>query len=422
MSPFEREASEIHISFISVVASPEQSYVLPPLGKEEEEEEEEEEDGDEEEDEEKEEDEKEDEESTVAAKAEGDAESSKLPSLLSRLEAAGAAEWTSVPAVATKREGSTTPPGSPAAAKAPFAPPVSKASVAPPLLSVTGAALGAPRGTTRPIRSSPLASKPITGDGADSGSDSGPSPPRTPPSNAKGKQRADLGLQESRPKTPPSLSAIKTAQAPAVIPFSLAPSAKSAEPLSSKPMHTLGPEHLEAQSQLRQEIRAVHERLQQLEGYMEEAKKKLSHMKSGKAAIRPPSLALINGTCNHLEEAIEQNEDAIEELSERTAHLSLEFAPRRSKWDQRTTEDDAKQRAEATPNFAVSTAAALNAEMSANKLKRALLAARKEPMLNTEAAKRMPAAQDYVFATSTHCRRTPFLHVRRFSSGTFKLR
>lgn len=44
----------------------------------------------------------------------------------------------------------------------------------------------------------------------------------------------------------------------------------------------------------------------------------------------------------------------------------------------------------------MSTAAALNAEMSANKLKRALLAARKEPMLNTEAAKKMPASQDYV--------------------------
>ena len=93
---------------------------------------------------------------------------------------------------------------------------------------------------------------------------------------------------------------------------------------------------------------------------------------------RPPSLALINGTCNHLEEAIEQNEDAIEELSKRAAHLSLELAPRRPKWDQRTSNNDAKQRAESTPNFAVSTAAALNAEMSANKLKRALLAARKD--------------------------------------------
>lgn len=133
-------------------------------------------------------------------------------------------------------------------------------------------------------------------------------------------------------------------------------------------------------------------------------------------------MALINGTCNHLEEAIEQNEDVIEELSKRTAHLSLELAPRRSKWDQRTPDDDAKQRGETTPNFAVSTAAALNAEMSANKLKRALLAARKEPMLNTEAAKKMPAAQDYMVPVkeepqtppqlSTYCfRRPPDLHL-----------
>ncbi|KAH9829967.1 uncharacterized protein C8Q71DRAFT_717653, partial [Rhodofomes roseus] len=158
---------------------------------------------------------------------------------------------------------------------------------------------------------------------------------------------------------------------------------------------TLGPEHLEVQSQLRREIRAVRERLQQLEGHMQEAKKKLAHMKSGKAALRPPSLSLINNTCNHLEEAIDQNEDAIEELSERTAHLSLELAPRRSKWDQRITDEDIKRHVEATPNFAVSTAAALNAEVSANKLKRAL-AARKEPLLNTQAASKMPVAQDYV--------------------------
>ena len=39
-----------------------------------------------------------------------------------------------------------------------------------------------------------------------------------------------------------------------------------------------------------------------------------------------------------------------------------------------------------TPNVAVTTAAALNAERSAQKLKRALVAARKQPHLNTKAA------------------------------------
>ena len=33
-------------------------------------------------------------------------------------------------------------------------------------------------------------------------------------------------------------------------------------------------------------LKAVRERLQQLEGHIQEAKKKLSHMKSGKAVIR----------------------------------------------------------------------------------------------------------------------------------------
>ncbi|KAH9931960.1 uncharacterized protein B0H18DRAFT_988905 [Fomitopsis serialis] len=172
-------------------------------------------------------------------------------------------------------------------------------------------------------------------------------------------------------------------------------------------VRTLGPEHLEAQSQLRREIRAVRERLQQLEGHMQEAKKKLAYMKSGKAALRPPSLSLINGTCNHLEEAIEQNEDAVADLCRRTAHLSLELAPRRSRWDYRITDEDVTRHAEVTPNFAVSTAAALNAEMSANKLKRALLAARKEPLLNTQAISKMPVAQDYVLPEVTAEPQTP---------------
>ncbi|KZT70881.1 hypothetical protein DAEQUDRAFT_171504 [Daedalea quercina L-15889] len=545
-----------------------------------------------------------------------EAKDSELPSPLDHAGPAAMPERKSPPAAVSQREGSTTPPGSPATMKAASAPPAPQRSLAPPpVVASSGPSLNLPRGTTRPIRSSPLASKPITGD--DDSSEGGQSPPGTPPSTLKSKQPSEAqGLQASRPKTPPLLSTLKSAPIPTVVPFSLAQSSKAApadsakslplapnqpspftpgamsspapppaiptvtppkpgvfslspltsslapkaigpaqplgigtpalspstatgipSPVVSQPTappqpgartvalpqspagqlpaitdlqseceflvkylaaeftrllpltqlaarrrtemyktglnlanldeannwrisdlprleqlmitaendlahvkeyiqsyismiqavesqllkastrkeeiirfskaskdpdfarmlkaRTLGPEHLEAQSQLRREIRAVRERLQQLEDHMQEAKKKLAHMKSGKAAIRPPSLSLINGTCNHLEEAIEQNEDVIEELSKRTSRLSLELAPRRSKWEQRITDDDSKRHVETTPNFAVSTAAALNAEMSANKLKRALLAARKEPLLNTQASSKMPVAQDY---------------------------
>lgn len=48
--------------------------------------------------------------------------------------------------------------------------------------------------------------------------------------------------------------------------------------------------------------------------------------------------------------------------------------------------DPSRRPINVTPHIAVTTAAALNAERSAQKLKRALLAVRKEPLLNTKAA------------------------------------
>lgn len=80
------------------------------------------------------------------------------------------------------------------------------------------------------------------------------------------------------------------------------------------------------------------------------------------------------------------------ELSSKTAPL-LSFSA--STRDRRLPDRSAQRVGrEVTPNIAASTAAALNAERSAQKLKKALLSARKEPLLNTKAVDAAPPARE----------------------------
>ncbi|OBZ72331.1 hypothetical protein A0H81_07501 [Grifola frondosa] len=147
---------------------------------------------------------------------------------------------------------------------------------------------------------------------------------------------------------------------------------------------TLGPEHLETQSQLRRDIRTIRGRIQQLEDHIQASKKKLNSMKSGKAAFRPPSLDTVNRTYRNIDLAIEQQEDEVASLASRMVKLELKGAqtllPERDK-----RLPDNNRASKITPSVVVSTAAALNAEVAAQKLKRALLRSRKEPLLNTQA-------------------------------------
>ncbi|KAI0636172.1 hypothetical protein C8Q77DRAFT_1101977 [Trametes polyzona] len=163
---------------------------------------------------------------------------------------------------------------------------------------------------------------------------------------------------------------------------------------------TLSPEHLETQAQLRREIRTLRGRLQQLEDHIQASKKKLNSVKNGKPSLKPPSLDTINRTYRNIDIAIEQEEEDVSTLADRVARLHLtsnasgKLAFSASTRDKRLPDRAERVGREVTPNIAASTAAALNAERSAQKLKRALLKARKEPLLNTKAVNAMPPERE----------------------------
>ncbi|KAL1701706.1 hypothetical protein EV121DRAFT_282457 [Schizophyllum commune] len=155
---------------------------------------------------------------------------------------------------------------------------------------------------------------------------------------------------------------------------------------------TLGPEHLETQTNLRRNLRIVRDRVQALEDNLNALKKKLSQQKSGKVSIRPPTLDVLNRTYRNIDLAINNDRELIDSLTARMANVSFgEGRSRAAKLKDANRRDsrlpDPNPRPlNVTPNVAVTTAAALNAERSAARLKRVLLAARPEPLLNKTAA------------------------------------
>lgn len=94
--------------------------------------------------------------------------------------------------------------------------------------------------------------------------------------------------------------------------------------------------------------------------------------------------------------ALDNQTGDVEKLTARVAKLNMKAGSRNghaaSARDARLPDPVSRQRPfNVTPHVAVTTAAALNAERSAHKLKRALLSVRKEPLLNTQAASAPPA-------------------------------
>ena len=82
-------------------------------------------------------------------------------------------------------------------------------------------------------------------------------------------------------------------------------------------------------------------------------------------------------------------------LSARVAKLNLDSGSP-SSTPSRIRERDVVRRAlDVTPHVASTTAAALNAEQSAHRLKEALLSMRTEPLLNTQAAQAKPAPRAF---------------------------
>ncbi|KAI0648862.1 hypothetical protein C8Q79DRAFT_1064942 [Trametes meyenii] len=164
---------------------------------------------------------------------------------------------------------------------------------------------------------------------------------------------------------------------------------------------TLNPDHLETQAQLRRDIRTIRGRIQQLEDHIQASKKKLNSAKSGKPGLKPPSLDTINRTYRNIDLAIEQEEEDVSTLADRVAQIdmassswgALSFSSASTR-DKRLPDRNQRVGREVTPNIAASTAAALNAERSAQKLKRALLKVRKEPLLNTKAVDARPPERE----------------------------
>jgi nucleoporin NUP159 len=132
----------------------------------------------------------------------------------------------------------------------------------------------------------------------------------------------------------------------------------------------------------------MRDRIQRLEDHLLASKKKLNEMKTGKPHFRPPSLDTINRTYRNIEAAIEEEASDIALLSSRVSKLDLSGSVGRhsSRRDRRLPDRDASKRPfNVTPSVAITTAAALNAERSAQKLKSALLRVRREPLLNSTA-------------------------------------
>ncbi|KIK81178.1 hypothetical protein PAXRUDRAFT_833034 [Paxillus rubicundulus Ve08.2h10] len=147
-------------------------------------------------------------------------------------------------------------------------------------------------------------------------------------------------------------------------------------------VRTLGPEYMETQSQLRRDIRAIRDRVQKLEDHLQVSKKRINELKLGRPSLRAPSLDTMNRTFRNIDIAIDQQKQEVTKLRLRMAKLDItEGVGARDKLGRSSS----KQPKNVTPNVAATTAAALNAERSAHRLKRALLATRTQPLLNTVA-------------------------------------
>ncbi|CAK5268804.1 unnamed protein product [Mycena citricolor] len=159
---------------------------------------------------------------------------------------------------------------------------------------------------------------------------------------------------------------------------------------------SLGPEHLETQSVLRRGIRQLQDRVQKLEGHLEESKKRLSRANSGTAGLRAPTLDTLNRTFRNMDIALDNQTDDVDRLTTRIAKLEVAASSSTPTRDPRLP-GIGHRPPKVTPHVAVTTAAALNAERAAQKLKRALLLVRKEPLMNTQAA--LAPAPPSVFST-----------------------
>lgn len=120
-----------------------------------------------------------------------------------------------------------------------------------------------------------------------------------------------------------------------------------------------------------------------------------SALKSPLTPFRAPSLDTINRTSRNINIAIRQQSGDITALSSRIAKLNLEGGSPSSTSSRARERDIVRRPLDVTPHVASTTAAALNAEQAAHRLKEALLAVRTEPLLNKQAANARPALRAF---------------------------
>ncbi|KAH9057852.1 hypothetical protein EDB87DRAFT_1792581 [Lactarius vividus] len=153
----------------------------------------------------------------------------------------------------------------------------------------------------------------------------------------------------------------------------------------------LSPEQMELQTQLRRNIRSIQDRVTKMEDHLQASKKKLNEFKTARPSIKPPSLDTVNRTSRNIDLAIRQQTVDVSALSARVAKLNLDSGSPLGTPSRIRERDVVRRPLDVTPHVASTTAAALNAEQSAHRLKEALLAVRTEPLLNTQAAQAKPA-------------------------------
>ena len=111
--------------------------------------------------------------------------------------------------------------------------------------------------------------------------------------------------------------------------------------------------------------------------------------------FRPPSLDTINRTSRNIDLALRQQTVDVSALSVRVAKLNLDSGSPAGTPSRMRERDVVRRALDVTPHVASTTAAALNAEQSAHRLKEALLSVRTEPLLNTQAAQAKPAPRAF---------------------------
>ncbi|KAH9958575.1 hypothetical protein BC827DRAFT_1377594 [Russula dissimulans] len=147
-------------------------------------------------------------------------------------------------------------------------------------------------------------------------------------------------------------------------------------------------------ARLRRDIRSMQDRVTKLEDRLQASKKKLNEVKTGRPSVKAPSLDTINRTSRNINLAIRQQSADISTLTSRIAKLNIDDGSP-SSTPSRRERDLVRRPFDVTPHVASTTAAALNAEHAAHRLKEALLAVRKEPLLNTQAVNARPAPRAF---------------------------